>query len=200
MECAQKFHIILILVFAASPANSQGPGVDLTLQPETSGPDVVFTSVGRIRASGIFPDDNRLLRRIAYVETRDGVDLNTYRAGYNGGIWQVDEDIFNQTQDTTANPQLLGFFEGLRDAFGPEIDWPNATWVDLRKPFFSAIAARLYFQIVGEVIPPVGDILGQGEYWVEHYSSDPEDSAERFVQFVNDFESEGKHYYKGILY
>ena len=53
--------------------------IDLTTVPETSGIDVVFASVSRIQLANIFPDDNRLLRRVAFAETRDGIDLDTYR-------------------------------------------------------------------------------------------------------------------------
>lgn len=53
--------------------------IDLTTVPETVGIDVVFASVSRIQQANIFPDDNRLLRRVAFAETRDGIDLDTYR-------------------------------------------------------------------------------------------------------------------------
>ena len=53
--------------------------LDLTIVPETSGIDVVFASVSRIQQANIFSDDNRLLRRVAFVESRDGIDLDTYR-------------------------------------------------------------------------------------------------------------------------
>lgn len=53
--------------------------IDLTTISETSGIDVVFASVSRIQQANIFPDDNRLLRRVAFAETRDGIDLDTYR-------------------------------------------------------------------------------------------------------------------------
>jgi hypothetical protein len=53
--------------------------IDLTIVPETAGIDVVFASVSRIQQANIFPDDNRLLRRVAFAETRDGIDPDTYR-------------------------------------------------------------------------------------------------------------------------
>ena len=53
--------------------------IDLTTVPETAGIDVVFASVSRIQQANIFPDDNRLLRRVAFAETRDGIDPDTYR-------------------------------------------------------------------------------------------------------------------------
>ena len=32
---------------------------------------------------------NGFLRRVAYVETKFGMDEDTFRDGYHGGIWQV---------------------------------------------------------------------------------------------------------------
>lgn len=52
---------------------------DLTIVPEASGTDVVFATISRIQQANIFPDDQRLLRRVAYAETRDGTDSDTYR-------------------------------------------------------------------------------------------------------------------------
>ena len=64
-------------------------GVDKTREPNTSGVDVVKATLRQIQDSNIFPDDNSFLRRLAYVESKDGTDSDTYRAGYHGGIWQV---------------------------------------------------------------------------------------------------------------
>ena len=51
----------------------------------------MLLSVGRIQQSGVFGNDNDILRRIAYVETRDRVHSGTFREGYDGGIWAVNE-------------------------------------------------------------------------------------------------------------
>ena len=64
-------------------------GTDLTREPETSGCEVVLACIDTILQTQIFPADKELLRRIAFVESKDGNDRNTYRAGYHGGIWQV---------------------------------------------------------------------------------------------------------------
>ena len=89
--------------------------MDLTTELQAAGTDVVLASIALIQPLTIFPNDNRLLRRVAFAETRDGVDMDTFRPGYNGGIWQVDEDIFNQTQDTTANPELVHIIRATAD-------------------------------------------------------------------------------------
>lgn len=66
---------------------------DEGLIPEGYGAPLVESIVERIQASCVFPEDKLLLRRIAFVESQDGHDSNTYRDGYHGGIWQVKKDI-----------------------------------------------------------------------------------------------------------
>ena len=51
--------------------------IDCLLQ-FASGSAVVHAVVRRIEDSNIFPSDNQLLRRIAYVESKDGTDSGTY--------------------------------------------------------------------------------------------------------------------------
>ena len=77
---------VLITLSALLPLLT-AQGVDLTLQRESSGSDVVRAAVNRIQA--VLSFDRQLLRRIAFVESRDGTDTDTYRPEYHGGIWQV---------------------------------------------------------------------------------------------------------------
>ena len=62
---------------------------DDTLTERAKGATVVETVCSKIDSVCIFPDDNLMLRRIAYVETNDGYDANTFTPGYYGGIWKV---------------------------------------------------------------------------------------------------------------
>ena len=185
-------HFLRLLLVACISAEGV-VGVDLTVQPEAGGTDVALASVARVQESEIFQADSRLLRRIAFAETGDGVAFDTYREGYNGGIWQVDEDIFDQTQDTLAHPELIQLHLQITSVF--LVDWLNVNWVELRKPLFSALAARLYLVIVPETIPMAGDVQGQAEYWKRYYNSDPSDTALQFVDSVNELESEGNNLY-----
>lgn len=74
--------LLEIVILQAIILCACGQSVDLTIVPETSGTAVVFAAVSRIQLSNIFPDDQRLLRRVAYVETRDGIDADTYRCSH----------------------------------------------------------------------------------------------------------------------
>ncbi|XP_072041372.1 uncharacterized protein [Amphiura filiformis] len=142
---------------------------DLTRKPNTSGKDVTQAAVDLVVQSGIFPKDNDFLRRITCVESRDGTDPNTYRAGYDGGIWQVGRIAFEDTKNTGSHPELVAKFAQIQQAFG--IDWQAVEWSDLRKPLYSAIAARLFLLNIPQAIPNSADIAGQAAYWKRHYNT-----------------------------
>ena len=91
---AAKEAVIVILCFVCCLyVGVHAQARDLTLEPDTSGSDVVRAAVAKVLTASrdqtrIF--GNRLnywlLRRIAYVETEDGAAENTYSdANYHGG-------------------------------------------------------------------------------------------------------------------
>ena len=154
------------------------------LQEGGSGSAVVLLSVARIQQSGSFADDNELLRRIAHVETRDGTAEDTYREGFDGGVWAVSREAFRNTQNTSANRRLRGRFEDIRNEF--QIDWPLVTWRDLRRPLYSAIAARLVLFIAPASIPQTSDIPAQAEFWMRYYN--PGGSTANFIAAASELE------------
>ncbi len=167
---------------------------DLTLEPEASGAEVVQAVVAKIETSGIFPTDNRLLRRIAYVESKDGTDSATCQRGYCGGIWQVDEFGFHDTQNTTSNPDLVDSHHAIAVQFG--ITWSTVEMGELLKPFYSGLAARLRLASVLEKIPLSSDIAAQAAYWKQHYSSEfTNETLQKFEDDVGVLEGiEGNNY------
>ena len=97
-----------------------------------TGTDVVLATITKIQDSAILSDDHGFFRRVAFVESRDGTDPDTFREGYNGGIWQVDERILRQTQNVTLHPILPspgGILEGLLEELN--VDWSAIIWSDL---------------------------------------------------------------------
>lgn len=158
-----------VLAYSLLVAQVFSQSVDLTVAPESSGSAVVTACVSLITQSQIFPNDNGILRRIAYVETDDGNDVDTYPSNYHGGIWSLDEAKFVQTQDVAAFSDLQSYVQAISTELG--IDWTSAQWVDLRKPLYSAIGARLYLTLIPATIPLVTDISGQASYWVDYYTS-----------------------------
>ena len=152
--------------------------VDLTREPGTNGRDVVQACIAIITQPRIFSEDQQLLRRIAYVETRDGTDPDTYAGNNDGGIWQLSEMKYLATK--TVNQQLL---QDITTHFN--IDWTATVWSDLRKPLFSALAARLYFEVITAEIPLSPDISAQGNYWATYYTSSGGTQTE-FVNAINE--------------
>ena len=185
----ESLRVLLVVVVVAVAKGDHRRAADRTIIPGEAGYDVVVATVDLLRELDIFPYNNRLLRRIAYAETRDGVDFTTYRPGYDGGIWQVDEMIFLQTQNVTLYPDLAPLLERIRQVTGQ--DWGTLPWNALRRPFFSGMAASLYLAVLPVEIPGPGDVAGQAGLWKEFYNSDPRDSEETFIDAVEEFESEG---------
>jgi hypothetical protein len=84
--------IICVLLWV----NGGQGATDLTTTDRATGSAVVEAVVDLIHQSCIFDDDRLLLRRIAYVETQDGIADNTFiyaGSDFYGGIWQVKEAL-----------------------------------------------------------------------------------------------------------
>jgi len=159
--------------------------VDLAKKPEQTGTQVVETVVDRIGRSSIFDNDFGYIRRICWVETKDGADIEkTYRPGYHGGLWQVDEAAFHKTQDTSAYPILHEKYDQIKSYFG--IDWMCVKWVDLRMPLHCGLAAWLYMFTREEKIPL--NIQEQADHWKRNYRPEAEVTADDFVKNTVDLE------------
>ena len=171
------FHLCICLL------EVKAQGRDQTQIPGSNGSSVVQATVAMIRGSGIFPNDHQLLRRIAWVESKDGNHSDTYRQGYHGGIWQVDLIGFQDTQNTTSHPRLVSKFSQIRQQFC--IDWRTVQWKDLRKPLYSGLAARLLLSNKQESIPLASNVTGQASYWKRHYNTKKgAGTEEKFIQDV----------------
>ena len=181
----------LILHLCICLLEVKAQGRDQTRIPRSNGSSVVQATVALIRGSGIFPNDHQLLRRIAWVESKDGNHPDTYRQGYHGGIWQVDLIGFQDTQNTTSHPGLVSKFSKIRRKF--DIDWLSVQWEDLRKPLYSGLAARLFLSNKQEPIPLASNVTAQAAYWKEHYNTKKgAGTEEKFIQDVRALKEEGK--------
>ena len=156
-----KIIIVVLSSVLLSIAHCQGQ--DLTTQAGANGSAVVSACISRIQQSEIFTSDNEMLRRIAHIETSNGNDEDTYRSGYHGGIWAVDEDLFDETQNIST---LINLHQQIDSTFS--IQWSSVEWNDLRKPLYSALAARLSFYTVSASIPISSNIQSQATYWVTY--------------------------------
>ena len=170
----------LLLVLRSLWVHSQ---VDLTLIPEANGTTVVQACLAKITGANIF-SANQMLRRIAYVETRDGKDSDTYTPTNNGGIWQLSKSKYLQTKGSSS--VLTAPVSSISSSFG--ITWSTTQWVDLRKPLYSALAARLYLYLISTSIPLGTNINGQASYWVNQYTSSAGTTSD-FTSAVNFLQS-----------
>ena len=185
IEC---FYLIYALLCSHHYAGyAQGDGVDMTREPEVRGSLAVETVVDRIEHSAIFENDFGYIRRIAWVETRDGLNRTfTFRPGYHRGLWQVDEVVFLETQNTLVYPQLIDKHQQILVEF--DIEWAAVEWEELRKPLHSGLAVWLYMFTRHEVIPL--NIHDQANHWKRNYNRlYAELTVEEFVIRVNQLEA-----------
>ena len=177
---------VYLLLFCATL--SVGEAVDLTREPGTSGANVVQATVAQIQQSGVFPDDRSLLRRVAYVASKDGADAKTYRSGYHGGIWQVDNSRFLSSKSIYSNPAQTLRYRLIKNVFN--IDWNAVQWIDLRKPLYSAIATSLLFSDTNTPIPPASDVRAQAVYVIQSVRLITDVSVQSFINDVSTLESQ----------
>ena len=147
----------------------------------STGPEVVKEVIRAITSLGMFPDDHRFLRRIAYVETRDGQNSG---AALLGGIWKVSEDMLIDTQRIMAHGQLIRKHKIIQKKLN--IDWPDVVWSDLQKPIYSGLAARLFLSNNPRAIPDT--LERQGHYWKINYNPGCTLQSEAFVRDVENLE------------
>ena len=134
------------------------------LTPRTKGKEVVSNVNNELRK--IFPNDHGFMDRVASKESDNGLNPKTYRAGYYGGIYQVDRIGFEDTQNVLSHPGLFKKYKKIQEQFG--INWPSVKWEDLEKPAYSGIASRLFISNIPKPIP--SDPKEQGQYWKKYYN------------------------------
>lgn len=155
--------VLLALTFLLSSVLASS-GVDRTLEAGARGAAVVEATIAKIRSTCIFGDDKLFLRRIAYLMTKDGHDLDAAR---NGGIWGVSSSQFSGTSFNNYVTQI-------RNAFN--INWHSVTYSDLEKPLYSALAALMVVFRYRYEIPR--DLDRQARLWQTHF--DPRGTKQMF--------------------
>ena len=140
--------------------------VDLAQKCKMHGSKVVEAVIDRIARSEIFENNFGYIRRISWVETKDGLEKLTFRPNYHGGLWQMDEKVFKQTKDINTYPALTKKFARIQSEF--QINWVSVQWNDLRKPLHCGLAVHLYMFTRAERIPL--NIKDQAEHWKRNYN------------------------------
>ena len=89
--------------------------------------------------SGIFPDDNGLLLRMAFVEKLFGEEPDTFTVKKN--IWFMSSAGVDVTKNASFNP----LYTKIKQQFG--IEWSQIVFADLSKPFIAGIEVSLYLSL-----------------------------------------------------
>ena len=170
--------VLLFLNQSAANSNKCSSCTDLTLVPESNGSFVVLACVRLVEKSNIFPDDHQTLRRIAHIETTDGTQQTTYRAGFDGGIWSINQSAFQHTLNYNASR-----INAIHSYFG--INWSSLKWSDLRIPLYSALAARIYIDQISDG-QDLSQIDTQASIWLSAYNSSGEHQLNVYNETVHD--------------
>ena len=144
---------------------------------EASGEEVVSEAIKVINKIG-FPDDKGFLKEIAKHESHSGKHQDTFRKNYHGGIYQIDKIGFTKTQDIKSHPKLKKWYKKIKDISG--VDWTKVKWEDLRKPFYSTLAARLYLITIPAVIPKT--LKERAKYYKKYYNRSGKGTPSKFME------------------
>ena len=142
--------------------------------PNANGSEVVEAVVQNLNHSGVFDPDHRFLRRIAFVETKDGTETMTSGSGCNKrvGIWGITAIMLTTMQDQIRSqvyPQLMTASEELYQIYG--VNMSSYERLDLTNALVSGIAARFYLLYRSELrnmsLPKC--VSEQAMFWDKYY-------------------------------
>ena len=172
----KPFQLLVCLALACCCcAQNNGCSVDKSIRKQISGlgsngSELVNTIVRILECSGDFEDDNLFMRRLAYVETRDGAEGQG-----STGIWNATKHHLN----AMAYGVRMGSFPDLVDQtceeFGVDMKVAvrNPESLDLTDPLVSGVVARFYLHYVtverGIQIPSGEDVNGQATFWFSQF-------------------------------
>ena len=140
---------------------------------DASGSCVVEAVLKQLDKSKIFQQDHGFMRRIAYVETRDGRErvhknVTEIVCHKRGGIWGMTSSILQTVKNKTRNvdhPHLNNVSRHICEAFG--VSMAGYEKLNLTIPLVSGIAARFYLEYLtvlrNEELPE--DLEEQALFW-----------------------------------
>ena len=182
-----------MLSFACAPSLAQM--VDLTLDQNTTGADVVRAVQAKLDRSHLFDTPNAtetqvyklFIREAAYVESLDGAD-NALGIHEGGGIWRVSSNIFHQTQQHN----MTELFEGICRAFC--IDWMNIQYSDLSTPLHSGIAISIHLlHLHSQRIQVTASDADKARFWVSSFGSGSRSEIKWMLRVTELKRDEGKY-------
>ena len=157
-------------------------GVDKTVDNDATGADVVHAVIIKLSTcekTNFNLSDHHLLRRIAYVETKDGVVKNNKERRLYG-IWAVNDVTFLITNVSIKNiSNVCGHLNS------PGCLLSNLSFECARKPLYSGLIAKLYLRDYEQQIPTSDNITGQAMFWHNNYTGGG-GGPEKFLNALRD--------------
>ena len=162
------------------------------------GEDIVQVVLSIIENSTIFDYDHDFMRRLAYVETKDGEDLRTSSGKY--GIWAYYLEGYNDTVNNATIYNSVAAFVSQRICveFGINVTSVNST--DVMKPIVSGVMTCFYLLALNvtenKSIPVT--VPEQATFWNEEYNSRQQPDESLFKNRVQELVRKGI-YFKCVL-
>ena len=132
----------------------------------SNGSELVNAIIWNIECRGLFHDENMFMRRLAYVETKDGAEGQGRK-----GIWNVstyslgDMKLSALASNTTLLDQIC-------DSFGMDMEKAvgRPDKQNLTDPLVSGVITAFYLKFLtvekGQQIPSAENVSGQATFWV----------------------------------
>jgi hypothetical protein len=165
-----------------------------------NGLEVMEEVLRQLDKSHIFPPDYGFMRRVAYVETRNGTVTAAVNTPHNlchkaVGMWGITEYVFHHMKveiqgNITKYQKLIAASEDICAEFGVNVTGPEK--LNMRNPLVSGIAARFYFYyqvILNNMALPNNelpeDLDGQAIFFMKSYMKT---DINKFLKDVNELE------------
>ena len=161
-----QFLALLLTINPCLSCESNRPAIN------GSGPEVVNEVLDTIECSEVFKDDHSFMRRLAYVETKDGTEGQG-----TTGIWNVTVRHLKAMNYSVVmrNTELSEVTDKICTKLGVNITWAvrNSERQNLNNPLVSGVFARFYLHYVTIVndtqIPPAENISEQATFWGKYF-------------------------------
>ena len=161
----------------------------------TIGSEVVNKVLEILECSRVFEDDHSFMRRLAYVETKDGTEGQG-----TTGIWNVTKQHLEAMNYivVVGNANISEVASQTCTELGVDIiravRSPNSQ--DLSNPLVSGVFTRFYLHYVtvvnGQQIQPAEDISGQATFWKSHFKMNAGTATTvHFKERVNELKLQG---------
>ena len=162
-----------------------------------NGSEVVEEVLQQLDEPHIFSPDYGFMRRMAYVETRDGTVTTAENTSNNlchkrVGIWGLTESMLyhmkvGMRRNSTKYQEVFAVSEDICEEIG--VNMTGHEKLNMRNPLVSAIAARFYLlyltELENEDLPE--DLMGQALFWGSHYTEINADYT-KFLEDVMELE------------